>query len=510
MNLRSALCALVVLSCVVPVAYADVCVAPGDVLLTDPAGDIIGSPVPPDPVTSVADVLSLSVATPMSDSIDDQTLVFTINTAGTAPALPPGSGYYASFLDPRQTVRGVRAEGGQDGALTYFSYVVSADNDGGTDGRFIEDGSQIPAEGSFAGGVITITVKAKDLRIKDDGDALSGFNASSFLLIGSPSVASGSLTVDGMPDDLNRDTPVSVTYSPCKKSGESKAADVSAVEDKSATNFGGAFAPGLLLMLAGIAGLRRRSLAVAALSLVAPFAHADVCVAPGDVVLEDPAGDQAFQEVIPVPGATFYDLVALSVAAPPAAAGEDRKITFTIDLTAQQPTPVLLPGTAIYSSFIDPRQLVRGVRVQATQDGGMEFFSYVAGGGGTDGTIFDGRFVEAGSAKPAEPESSYVGGVATIVIKLKDIRLDEDGGVIQGFNAGTTQAVGANGTNVAAGILDAMPDGLAHANPLEIPKCSGKSADVKTAVEDKSATNFGGAFGLMNLLLVLPMLLRIR
>ncbi len=235
-------------------------------------------------------------------------------------------------------------------------------------------------------------------------------------------------------------------------------------------------------------------------------AHADVCTAPGDIVLEDATGDS----LIGLPTGDFYDLVALSVAAPAAVNDEERKLIFTIDLSAQQPLPVMLPGSAIYASFVDPRQQVRGVRVQADSMGAMQFFSYLAGpSSSTAGPpVTDGRFVEEGSEVPAQPESSYSGGVVTIVVKFKDIRLDEDGGTIVGFNAGTPQAATVPGVGGLAFVMDEMPDGLVHTNVLEIPKCGGKSTDVKAAAtDDKSGTNFGGAFGLLNLCLMLPLAL---
>lgn len=233
-------------------------------------------------------------------------------------------------------------------------------------------------------------------------------------------------------------------------------------------------------------------------------AFAEVCTAPGEIVLEDPAGD-----ALGAPSGDFYDLVSLSIAAPAAAAGEERKLIFTIDLSAQQPLPVMLPGSAIYASFIDPRQVVRGVRVQATEMGGMSFFSYVAGpSSGTGGTpITDGRFVEEGSEVPAQPESSYAGGVATIVVNFKDVKVDADGGVIAGFNAGTPQGLSVPGVGGVAQVVDEMPDGLVHTNAIEIPSCAGKNAAVEArAVEDKTGTHFGGAFGL--LLLPLALLMR--
>lgn len=253
MHSRIFFCAFAALILSVSAAYADVCVAPGDIVITDPAGDVIDPMVPPDPVSAVADLVSLSVATPAAASIDDQTVVFSIKTNGTAPAFPPGSGIFSSFLDPRQTVRGVRIEGAQTGGFIYYSYEVAANTSGAMSGSLVVAGSTKPAQGTYAGGLITITVKATDIGIRGTGDTLSGFNGSSFLFTGA-----GASRIDDMPDNiLDRSLATPVTYSPCTKSG--KAADAQGgVEDKSGTNFGGAFAPGLLTLFIGFAGLRRR------------------------------------------------------------------------------------------------------------------------------------------------------------------------------------------------------------------------------------------------------------
>ncbi len=259
MNLHPALYATLLLSLAAPAVYADVCVVPGDIVIEDPAADVIGSPVPPDPVTDVADLLALSVATPAAASVAEQTVVFTINTSGTAPGFPPRAAIYTSFADPKQVIRGVRMEGTATGGFTYYSYEAAPS--GGltpvTDGRFVKAGSQIPAEGTYAGGVITITVKATDIGISGAGDVLSGFNGATVLRIGSPVVPpspapdSGAASLlDAMPDDIqDRTVAMPFTYSPCAKSA--KAADgQGSVEDKSGTNFGGALAPWTLMLLA--------------------------------------------------------------------------------------------------------------------------------------------------------------------------------------------------------------------------------------------------------------------
>ncbi|MGH3850343.1 MAG: hypothetical protein ACRDRT_11665, partial [Pseudonocardiaceae bacterium] len=105
----------------------------------------------------------------------------------------------------------------------------------------------------------------------------------------------------------------------------------------------------------------------------------------------------------------------------------------------------------------------------------------------------------------------YAGGVATIVVKFKDIKLDEDGGSIAGFNAATLQAATVPMVGGVAGTMDTTPDDLVHNGFLDIPACGKKSADAKAGeVDDKSGTSFGGVFGLLNLLMLLAAAIRRR
>lgn len=195
-------------------AWADVCVAPGDVVITDPAGDNNGGPA-----TSFFDLQSLTIATPPADSMDAQTIVFTIKTGGEPVTFgTPGSGVFVSFEDPRKLVRGVRADANGMGGIDFLSYVAAEDADGEFLGQFIQDGSQVPADGSYAAdGTLTITVNAKTIGIRDTGDVLSGFNGGGIAFLGMPGLGA-SLNVDGMPGDLNRGEATPIVFSPCAKS----------------------------------------------------------------------------------------------------------------------------------------------------------------------------------------------------------------------------------------------------------------------------------------------------
>lgn len=199
--------------------WADVCVAPGDVVITDAIGDVVGEPVPPDPISGAFDLQSVSIATPAADSIEAQTIVFTIKTGGEPLTFgTPGSGIFVSFEDPRKLVRGVRADANAMGGIDFLSYVAAEDSDGEFLGQFIQDGSQVPADGSYAAdGTLTITVNAKSIGIRDTGDVISGFNGGGIAYVGMPGLG-GSLNLDSMPDDLGRGAATPIVYSPCAKS----------------------------------------------------------------------------------------------------------------------------------------------------------------------------------------------------------------------------------------------------------------------------------------------------
>jgi len=88
------------------------------------------------------------------------------------------------------------------------------------------------------------------------------------------------------------------------------------------------------------------------------------------------------------------------------------------------------------------------------------FQSYIAQGNTSGGV--DGRFVQSGSEKPADPSSFYDPTTGTIVIvaSAADLGL-QAGDTVTGFNSASVQAV----TTPALGgaeTLDEMPDGLAY------------------------------------------------
>src|SRR5437016_12626960 len=81
--------------------------------------------------------------------------------------------------------------------------------------------------------------------------------------------------------------------------------------------------------------------------------------------------------------------------------------------------------------------------------------SYAPAPNGSGGV--DGRFVTAGSQKPAEPSSGYAPPFdkVVIVVKASDLGLNP-GDIISGFVSGVSQTAG----GVITGLYDQMPDSL--------------------------------------------------
>ncbi len=168
---------------VLPPAPQSTCVLPGISTLTDPSGDtsatlvgLVSTPAPPG-----SDLLSLQLAQPFQND-NVPRLVFTINTdpnlAGTGV---PGSAWYVAIKivnGATVTYKGVHMAFTNPTTPVFESYTPSPNSGGGVDGRFVEPGSQIPAEAgsNYDGpnGKITIIVKASDLGL-NPGDTIAGF-----------------------------------------------------------------------------------------------------------------------------------------------------------------------------------------------------------------------------------------------------------------------------------------------------------------------------------------------
>lgn len=150
----------------------NVCQLPGLTVLTDAAGDSIGSPS--------TDLLAFHLAQPMfNDGI--QRLVFTINTDPNPTGVEPaGTFYYVAMKmgnGSTPTYKGVRMVFNGP-TPTFESYTPSGNSSGTVDGRFVAANSSKPAEStsSYAPstGTITIVVKLSDLGFSP-GSVINGF-----------------------------------------------------------------------------------------------------------------------------------------------------------------------------------------------------------------------------------------------------------------------------------------------------------------------------------------------
>ena len=196
------------------------CVAPGLTELVDPAADtsvtiinLVSTPAPPG-----SDLLAFHLAQPyQNDGIPR--LVFTINTdpnvAGTGT---PGSAVYVAMRIPGpdpaipndpSTVhyRGVHMAWTNPTTPVFESYTPSPSNGGAVDGRFVEAGSQHPAEAASnyngAAGVVTIVVKASDLGLAPGG-TISGFVSGVSQSTDPANIGAGATALyDQMPNSLS-------------------------------------------------------------------------------------------------------------------------------------------------------------------------------------------------------------------------------------------------------------------------------------------------------------------
>lgn len=276
-------------------------------LLEDPAGDwdgTIGSLAGGGVGLTEQDLLSLTLA--QSGAGDDALLTFRILTAG-APALTPlpQAAWFSSFETPDGVIYGVRLQSDETGAQSFFSYVVASNLDETiTDGRFVVDGSEKPAEAGSefgADGVITIIVKASNVGITGAGQTLGAFNAASLQSAIVPGAGGASSTMDEMPAGLGRDGFFDIQASCGGKSGIFGAGAVPA----------GLLLPLLLALLAR--RMRRRPLAVLlAAAFALPAAAADPAsgtITDTQTSVEWTGGPYIVPNLTPALGEAFEDPV---------------------------------------------------------------------------------------------------------------------------------------------------------------------------------------------------------
>ena len=192
------------------------------------------------------------------------------------------------------------------------------------------------------------------------------------------------------------------------------------------------------------------------LTVVVPPPPEDVCALPGLTKLTDPSGDtSAILGIVPTPAPPGSDLLSFQIAQPYASDNIVR-LAFTINTdNGESPQPIGSSWYVAMKIIKNGTTTYKGVHM--TWNGTTPTFeSYTPAPNGSGGV--DGRFVTAGSQKPAEPSSGYAPPFdkVVIVVKASDLGLNP-GDTISGFVSGVSQTAG----GVITGLYDQMPDSLA-------------------------------------------------
>ncbi len=192
------------------------------------------------------------------------------------------------------------------------------------------------------------------------------------------------------------------------------------------------------------------------LTVVVPLPPEDVCALPGLTELTDPSGDtSAILGIVPTPAPPGSDLLSFQIAQPYASDNIIR-LAFTVNTdNGESPQPIGSSWYVAMKIIKNGTTTYKGVHM--TWNGTTPMFeSYTPAPNGSGGV--DGRFVTAGSQKPAEPSSGYAPpfNKVVIVVKASDLGLNP-GDSISGFVSGVSQTAG----GVITGLYDQMPDSLA-------------------------------------------------
>jgi len=175
----------------------DICLAPGVTTLTDGSGD---------GVLPGFDMRSFQLSQSFEETGAGH-LRFQINTDPGLPMQPVNSFWYVTFYTPDDLVHGVRMiyKESSPSAPVFETYQAGPNSSGAIDGRFVVDGSESAASGSYdyPSGTIVIDVPFSDLGL-DAGDLLRGFNGGSVEFAELPTGGGAAHVIDEMPNGLGR------------------------------------------------------------------------------------------------------------------------------------------------------------------------------------------------------------------------------------------------------------------------------------------------------------------
>lgn len=240
------------------------CAYPGQLLQSDASGDVdaLGLGLAPGMPLDMFDIEEVSVfQTGSLDDPEDPALIGFRMKVAALDSLLPNSAYFISFARGfGGTIVGVRMSVDQSGAESFFSYIAGPNNDGGVDGRFVEDGTQVPAEAGSSyssDGEIVIFVKPQTVGLLMEGDQLLDFNAATTFSAGVPGVGGISGTMDEAPNGLGRSGQFIFRTAEECDAGDASRGDTYSTPSRSFGSRGGAAGWPALLLIA-LFGLRRR------------------------------------------------------------------------------------------------------------------------------------------------------------------------------------------------------------------------------------------------------------
>lgn len=237
---------------------APYCSLPGELVAMDAKGDASVGPVP-TPIPGL-DVLDVNVAElPNSDGIEK--VYFTMNVDRQAQAATPATSYQVKFIladgvqrfalyKPYPAPSSQLEPATGKGSSLMFSYGHNEVNPATGTGTFTVDGPADAESSASAGGSITIVLSDKEISQLKTGEIISEITGLSQI----------NLVRATLNDDTSATPGVYQIKGNASCKGKSAEIKTAAVSDKSGTNFGGAFAPGLLFAFTGLAALRRRRL----------------------------------------------------------------------------------------------------------------------------------------------------------------------------------------------------------------------------------------------------------